>query len=44
MSKKLDISILYVEDEDTIRESVARSLSLTVNHVYTAEIGDFVIF
>jgi c-di-GMP phosphodiesterase len=43
MSKKLDISILYVEDEDTIRESVARSLSLTVKHVYTAENGEIAL-
>ncbi len=35
----LDISVLYVEDETGIRQSVARSLSLLVKNVHTAENG-----
>jgi len=39
MSKLADISILYVEDEETVRQSVARSLSLVVDNIATAENG-----
>lgn len=35
----VDISVLYVEDEAGIRQSVARSLSLLVKNVQTAENG-----
>lgn len=39
MNDMLDISVLYVEDETGIRQSVARSLSLLVKNVHTAENG-----
>ena len=39
MEKVLDISVLYVEDEAGVRNSVARSLSLLVKNVRTAENG-----
>ncbi|WP_345993716.1 EAL domain-containing protein [Sulfurimonas sp. HSL-1716] len=40
MSKMLDISVLYVEDEETIRNSVTRSLALMVKDVHVAENGE----
>ncbi|WP_331774833.1 EAL domain-containing protein [Sulfurospirillum sp. 1612] len=40
MSHAFHISILYVEDEKSVRSSVARSLSLIADHVYTAENGE----
>ena len=39
MNDMLDISVLYVEDEAGIRQSVGRSLSLLVKDVHTAENG-----
>ena len=39
MSHTPDISLLYVEDETGVRNSIARSLSLAVKNVYTAENG-----
>jgi diguanylate cyclase (GGDEF)-like protein len=39
MSQMPDISLLYVEDEPGVRNSIARSLSLAVKNVYTAENG-----
>jgi diguanylate cyclase (GGDEF)-like protein len=40
MSQAFNISILYVEDEESVRKSVARSLSLIVNNVHTAQNGE----
>lgn len=39
MSRLSDISILYVEDEDGVRNSVSRSLALIADNVQTAKNG-----
>ncbi|MDD2789145.1 MAG: EAL domain-containing protein [Sulfurimonas sp.] len=39
MSKLADISVLYVEDEQVVRESVTRSLSLLIENISSAENG-----
>jgi YesN/AraC family two-component response regulator len=39
MSKLADISVLYVEDEQVVRESVTRSLSFMIEDISSAENG-----
>lgn len=43
MGKLIDITLLYVEDEDTVRESVERSLKLMIKNVITAANGEIAL-
>jgi PleD family two-component response regulator len=43
MSKLIDILILYVEDEETVRESVERSLKLMVKSVISVSNGELAL-